>query len=240
MKYIVERLLTNAQRMDPEMGPGDALSILFTVLGNGIGLDTQGYIIKNYRCDENYEFPEPHPIKFIYPFSQQKEYMPFRQLRGCRDKGFKDAVRYFIECLKISDDSNKDIAEWKANIHELEKLLKAPLVKRSIKDKNDMDAFLEFIKDDKPTFKAPRDGTVLPSKNSVYKVWFFDVQWSDCPNLVQDEVRDIWKLNELGNDRYCYKCLLDDELFDRYPRTYMWLKHKGVQEYENVVIHWWW
>ena len=104
MKYIVERLLTNAQRIDTDMGPCDALSILFTVLGNGIGLDTQGYIIKNYRCDENYEFPQPHPIKFIYPFSQQKEYMPFRQLRGCRDKGFKDAVRYFIECLKISDE----------------------------------------------------------------------------------------------------------------------------------------
>lgn len=44
----------------------------------------------------------------------------------------------------------------------------------------------------------------------------------------------------LGNDDYIYKTKLDDSLFEEYPRIYLWLKHEGVQENEEVIIHWWW
>lgn len=240
MKTLVERLYNGIKRMNPSANVGDGLSILFTVLGNGYELNTAGYINNNYKCDEIYDFPEPHPLTFIYPYDKKREFQPFYKLRGCRDIGFNETLIYFIKCLEISDSNNADIALWQKNIGKLKAVLKVKPIQPDIIDKNDMEKFLAIIKDDKCTYQAPKDGTVLDPKNSVYKVWFFDVQWSDCPYYVQSEVKDIWKFEELGNDNYFSKHTLDDQLFERYPRIYMWLKHKGVQENEKVAIHWWW
>lgn len=77
-------------------------------------------------------------------------------------------------------------------------------------------------------------------KNSVFKKWFFDVQWSDCPDEVQEEVIESWRDYELGNDRYFWTATLDEELFETYPRIYFWLEHKGVPKGEEVIVHWWW
>lgn len=84
-------------------------------------------------------------------------------------------------------------------------------------------------------WNKPSDG-----KDSVTKVWFFDVQWSDCPVEVEKEVKDIWCNMSFGNDYFIYKVDLDEELFDMYPAIYFWLEHKGVQKGEEVIIHWWW
>lgn len=81
----------------------------------------------------------------------------------------------------------------------------------------------------------PPDG-----EESVTKKWFFDVQWSDCPEEVEKEVRQSWRDYELGNDFFFWKATLDEDLFEEYPAIYFWLEHKGVPKGEEVLIHWWW
>lgn len=239
MNTYIENSLPFINKLYKNSGPGDALAILFTVLGTGLKLNNQGFLTKNYNCKDIYDYGDPHPLQFIYQFSDN-DCAPFNKLKGCRDIGFKESVLYFIECIKVTPDSIKDIKQWKDNIHKLIELANAPLKERAITDKNDIDKFFDLIKDSNPTSKAPLDGTELSNKNSVYKVWFFDVQWSDCPSIIQNEIRDIWNLYELGNDNYFYSTELDDTLFEKYPLIYMWLKHKGVSENEKVLVHWWW
>lgn len=84
-------------------------------------------------------------------------------------------------------------------------------------------------------WNKPPDGN-----NSVYPVFLFDVQWSDCPIEVEKEVKELWREYELDNDHSYYRCQLDEELYSEYPKIYMWLKHKGIKEEQDVLIHWWW
>lgn len=213
----------------------DVLHHLFCVLGNGIELDNKGYL-GNYKCDEEYEFKNPIPLKYIYPWENNEKFQPFRKYVGCRDKGFKKSVEYFIECIKATSEDVEDISKWKENINILkETLLDSPTIEDEyISIDEGYSKFLNKIKDTTTT-----NGKDIGS-DSVYKKWYFDVQWSDCPEFVEDEVKYIWKDYELGNDKYIHKVRLDEELFDEYPNIYYWLKHKGVGEDEEVVIHWWW
>lgn len=218
--------------------PEDVLEYLFCSLGNGVELDNKGYLIGNYRGDEAYVFGEPKALDKIYPWSDH--FKAYEKLAGCRDVGFKEAAKHFIECIKITPDTVQYIDKWKENIEDMgNTLLNIPTIKDPY-DIEDMDKFLDDIKNDEKTKDAPLDGTVIPESNSVYKIWFFDVQWSDCPKSVEKEVVSAWHLRELGNDDYMWQVNLDEELFEEYPRTYFWLKHKGVPENEKVVIHWWW
>lgn len=220
--------------------PIDTLVHLFSVNGNGIDMSIKGYINVNYRGRESFEFNEPVPLHYIYPWNNTERYQPFRNYAGCRDVGFKEAAQYFIDCVMITPDTVESILDWKANIETVRSVL---LNTPEITDPytiDDMDKFLADVAKEEPTSKAPRDGTVLENTNSVRKVWFFDVQWSDCPKSVENEVREIWSDRGLGNDYYVYKTDLDEELFENYPRVYFWLKHKGVSEGEKVIVHWWW
>jgi hypothetical protein len=105
-----------------------------------------------------------------------------------------------------------------------------------------MDEVVDFIKSlsGKDTSYGHKWNKPSDGHNSVYKVWFFDVQWSDCPEEVEKEVIKAWRSYELGNDQYILKKSLDEELFEEMPCVYYWLKHKGVQDNEEVIIHWWW
>lgn len=240
MKIFVEHLNRMAKHLDPLASVGDGLVILFAVLGNGYNLDNCGYIQQIARDDELPDLPEPTGLRWIYPYSKEKEYQPFNLLKGCRNPGFKELLLHFIACIELTDDNITDIKEWKDNIDSLYKVLNAPLFNGPQLDKNDMDTFLNLIKDEQCTYQTTRDDTQLPKKDSVYKTWFFDVQWSDCPVSIQDEVRILWDRHNLGNDLFCIKQKLSDHFFEYYPLTYMWLKHKGVSEGETFVIHWWW
>lgn len=71
----------------------------------------------------------------------------------------------------------------------------------------------------------------------IQTVTVFEVQWSNCPVEVQDEVRELWRDREYGNDHYYAKWDSDGELCDRYPIIAEYLKSKGVT---NCLIHWWW
>ncbi len=239
MKYYLE----NGMGYGSTAKPSQVLSHLFTVLGTGVKLDNKGYLRGNYRSDEDFELGGVEPLTFLYPWSETKRYQPFRGLAGCRDKGFKECVKFFLACLEITNDDVSHATEWKTNAKEVEKvLLNTPTLEDEFSDKEDMSEFLKEIGRSKVTDQNPADPAYHSEEasNSVYKKWFFDVQWSDCPDSVEKEVKDSWSDYELGNDNYFWKATLDDELFDRYPRIYFWLKHKGVPEGEEVLIHWWW
>jgi hypothetical protein len=215
---------------------------MFAVLGNGVSLDNKGYLRGNYKSKETYNFPAPEPLESIYPWSKEKEFHPFRKLAGCRDVGFKECAQYFIDCVKITPDSLDGIKEWKNNIHTVEQIL---LETPTIEDEysiDDLDKFLSNVAKDKVTDQNPADPSYHSAEpnSSVRKVWFFDVQWSDCPKSVESEVRSLWRSQELGNDSYFSKWDLGEDLFESYPKIYFWLVHKGVPKGESVYIHWWW
>ena len=78
----------------------------------------------------------------------------------------------------------------------------------------------------------------------------FEVQWSNCPDEVEKEVRQLWKDDDrLGNDAYYYSWDGEnedsgdgsdlDEMCDqqRYPVIAAYLKSRGI---EKCLIHWWW
>lgn len=220
--------------------PSQVVEHMFCTLGNGVGLNNKGYISENYRSDEIFEFPEPTAFAYMYPWSNTEEFQPFRKLAGCRDVGFKETCQYFFSCLELTPDSTENAKKWKDNIELMRSiLLETPAIQDKIKDKDDMSGFISLLSGKDTSYSSKWDKEP-DGESSVYKVWFFDVQWSDCPDEVQDEVRHAWSAYELGNDKYIIKRELDDELFEDYPLIYMWLKHKGVKENEKVIIHWWW
>lgn len=220
--------------------PAEVVEHMFATLGNGIDLDNKGYLRGNYRGEQAFPFRSPVQLNHIYPWSEDERSQPFRKLAGCRDVGFKEAAQYFIDCVKTTPDSVKNIGDWKKNLHIVEQVL---LGTPTIQDQytiNDMDKFIASLKGQKLSHQAPVDGTKIPCSSSVKKVWFFDVQWTDCPEEVEEEVRHIWRAYELGNDNYIWKTQLTEELFNEYPKVYFWLKYNGVPEGEKVIVHWWW
>lgn len=91
---------------------------------------------------------------------------------------------------------------------------------------------------------------------ALSKRWFLDVQWSDCPPDVEQVVRKLWRLRELGNVLIeSPQGLLDldgTECEDWSAEQKKWLKepintkplvdyleNRGVGPHESVVIHWW-
>lgn len=91
---------------------------------------------------------------------------------------------------------------------------------------------------------------------SARQQWVLDVQWSDAPAEVIEEVRKLWRERELGNDSYIYKFGeeawswdsrwsdfqegTDNEVPTRYPAIQQWLLDNNVPFGEDVWIHWWW
>lgn len=81
-------------------------------------------------------------------------------------------------------------------------------------------------------------------RSAIRQETVFEVQWSDCPVEVENEVRELWIEQELGNDFFYYPWDSKDEsddgngtLAEQYPIIAEYLKSKGVTE---CLIHWWW
>lgn len=221
--------------------PSDVVEHMFATLGNGVDLNNKGFINENYRCEEPFEFPSPTTLKCVYPWSDTEEYQPFRKLAGCRDVGFKEAAEYFIECIKLTPDTVEGIRDWKDNLDTVVEVL---LGTNPIEDEysDTEEGYQKFIEklNGVSTIDNIQDETEVTKRDSVTKHWFFDVQWSDCPDFVEEEVRHLWGDYELGNDKYIAMVTLDEELFEEYPNIYFWLRHKGVEEDGKVIVHWWW
>ncbi len=82
-----------------------------------------------------------------------------------------------------------------------------------------------------------------PGKSCFKKVILFDVQWSDCPVEIEDEVRKLWQAWELGNDHCIIKWdwHFDCEDYpDGCPQIAAFLRSKGFTEDDEILIHWWW
>lgn len=238
MKNLIEDTIRYYPDAFPR--PIDVLVHIFTVNGNGLSLNTKGYIEDNYKCSEPFLFSEPEPLTYVYPWPTDQDFQPFRELAGCRDVGFKEAVQYFIECLKVTPDTLEDIQEWKNQIPLIEEvLLHTPTIEDEYSDiQSGYEKFLTKI--DFKDVTANRGGRPEVLPKSVEKIWFLNTQWSDCPTFVEKEVKEIWQTMGFGNDHYFYKCSLNSELFDQYPNIYYWLKYSGVPENETVLINWWW
>lgn len=215
---------------------------MFCTLGNGVELNNKGYLRSNYQCKEVFNFPEPEAFNYIHPWSDWERYQPFRDLAGCRDVGFKETVEYFLKCLEMTPDTVENCVEWKGNIETVKDvLLNTPTITEEYEDiEEGFELFKSKVNNSLKSIDNIQDGTKVEEGNSVYKIWFFDVQWSDCPSFVEDEVRTLWQDFGYGNDNYIYTTTLDEELFEECPNIYYWLKLKGVNGGEKVVVHWWW
>lgn len=106
-----------------------------------------------------------------------------------------------------------------------------------------------------------------PEENTeagLRKVWYLDAQWSTCPIEVELQVKDLWRLMELGNDHYMIKTsiqdLLEYEANDvdveqwndekskwgkvklKTNAIVQWIREQApeMNEDELIIIHWWW
>jgi len=85
--------------------------------------------------------------------------------------------------------------------------------------------------------------TPFAGASAIYATNIFEVQWSNCPVEVADEVKRLWKEDDrLGNDAYYYSWESDetdgeDSDINRYPIIAAYLKSQGITE---CLIHWWW
>lgn len=236
MKNYIESKMKHFSRIFPN--PARLLEHMFAVLGNGVNLNNRGWLGWDEERGEAYLFGAPVPLTSIYPWTENEGLQPFRKLAGCRDVGFKESAQYFIDCVMATPDDVRGIKEWKDNIATVEDvLLNTPTIEDEF-EIGDMDKFLQKIKESQVT--DSHGGATENPTSSVRDVKFFVVQWSDCPRYVEEEVRQLWGNSGYGNDNYICKRELDEELFHEYPRIYFWLKHKGVADGEQVLIHWWW
>lgn len=78
MKFFINNLL---EFFHPDhKHPKNVVEHLFTVQGNGIFMDNLGYLCDNNRSTDIYNFPEPEPLDYIYPWSDEDQ--PFKKI--CR------------------------------------------------------------------------------------------------------------------------------------------------------------
>lgn len=93
-----------------------------------------------------------------------------------------------------------------------------------------------------------------PCLNQVY---LLEVQWTDCPEDVKQDVRDLWNYREFGNDHYYYRWDIDDEekaLAEneeyvleyaksedyKYPECKALKAFLASKNIRECLIHYWW
>lgn len=83
-----------------------------------------------------------------------------------------------------------------------------------------------------------REGIGDPGPAAIKQVTVFDVQWSDCPIEVEEEVKKLWRYYEYGNDHYIHKWETSaDNEEGQWPIIAEYLASKNVTE---CWIYWWW
>lgn len=229
MKVYFESRMRHYSTIFPD--EASVASHLFSACGNGVDLDSSGYITANQRCGEPYVFPEPKPLDTLSSWAYSEDIQAFRRLAGCRDVGFEDAAKYFIECVKLTDDSVMFAKEWKDNIHMVEDvLLNTPPIVDEYDSTKDYNKFVKNL-----------PAHLQTNTKALPKRWFMDVTAGDeVPDKVKDEVLSIWATFMYGNDNFVHFATVDVELFEEYPNLYFWCVHKGIPRDDTVIIHRWW
>ena len=95
----------------------EVLSHLFCTLGNGVTLKE----LNQFKFKTPIEI---QPLEHIYKFSFNEEFQPFRKYIGCEAPGFEAAVLWFIDCIKATPDTVKNIEMWKRNTDLIKMVLK--------------------------------------------------------------------------------------------------------------------
>lgn len=92
---------------------------------------------------------------------------------------------------------------------------------------------------------------------ALRQVFVLEATWTDCPQPVVDEIREIWSHMEFGNDNYYYHFQISDEplpekpegwtdedwndLYEddstRYPVVAAYLREHNIS---SCLIHFWW
>lgn len=81
---------------------------------------------------------------------------------------------------------------------------------------------------------------------AIQDIKILEAQWSDLPEDIYEEVVQLWRDRELGNDYYYYpfdveneKYMGDDEDYtgEGYPKLVAYLEERGIKD---ILIHWWW
>jgi hypothetical protein len=77
--------------------------------------------------------------------------------------------------------------------------------------------------------------------------WVLEATWTDIPDDVNYEIRDIWENQEFGNDDYYYQWSDADKegpwygegklLKEMYPKLASYLAERDVS---SCLIHYWW
>ncbi len=83
-------------------------------------------------------------------------------------------------------------------------------------------------------------------KECIRPATLFDVQWSNCPIEVSDQVSELWVDKELRNDISVYfwnsygevdgKEVLSEDA-EQYPVIHHYLTQRGIKE---CIIYYWW
>lgn len=226
MHYIIGSKLQYCKEL--YKSPSDLLTNIICGLGSGYSLGVNKYL-NGIKDDVAYSFPDPKPLVSMPPFYDARYPLSFK---GCRNPGFKEAIQYLIDCINLSDSSNKYIKAWKDNIAILEELRDFEVIADPYEN---METAIKQFEEDLAASEEPKDNV-----ESVTKEWVFEVTWTDTPDFIKQEINQIWTDRNLGNDHYIYIAHLDEDLFESYPRVYLWLKHKGVLRNEKAYIRLWW
>lgn len=98
-------------------------------------------------------------------------------------------------------------------------------------------------------------------QSGIRKVWFLDAQWSTCPIEVENQVKDLWRFHDLGNDQYIIKTTIAELISDQEEEMTVkkhiqgegwqdvplktdfivdYARQFGIGDDEQIIIHWWW
>jgi len=107
------------------------------------------------------------------------------------------------------------------------------------------------------------DLTGTPEALQTKKILY--AQWTLCPVEVEDEIKNLWRMNEFGNDNFYYSTSINDllevveggatvrEVYRDSKGNYQerqvpislenliyFARTNGLKEDEQFLIHWWW
>lgn len=80
------------------------------------------------------------------------------------------------------------------------------------------------------------NGNKLVDPECIRHQIVFEVQWSNCPVEIEEEVKKLWREHDYGNDNYFHEWDSAEDGYD-YPEIDEFLLSKGIT---RCWIHWWW
>jgi len=82
-----------------------------------------------------------------------------------------------------------------------------------------------------------QEGNMSDTPQAVRKQWVLDAQWTNCPREVEDQVKDLWRYHNLGNDNYILKYSVEDllHLVEDGAKVEQWHEKPANMSYEECT-----